>query len=332
MTNKLLFRLLLFTFSLICISSALTETARAEPDKFTLKELELRGPVKSMEISPTFGGALKEIYLFNEAGNLTEHTVFDRIEGPPIRKIVNHYDRAGRIISSEIFFNGKLEYKSAFLSDEMGNIIERTDRRSDDKPEARTVYQYDKNGNLIEENVQYVKGPNTPGLPDRLPLIDVKTVYERDENGDPKRIRTFFPGQKMPATDQSFVYNRDHQKIESGEILRTYADVPPTIRRTFYRYNEQGDLIESKTYESIKESNVEEYKGKFKIIDDRGTVQLRRTISDKPYMILWFVSAYQYQYDARNNWTRRIDKPKPGAAGDSTAPGGRIPSRTFTYY
>jgi hypothetical protein len=119
-----------------------------------------------------------------------------------------------------------------------------------------------------------------------------------------------FPDETITLSEQRFVYNRENQKVEESEVSNTYKNLPPRIQTNFYTYNKQGNIVEIRNYESIKESYVEEVRDKFKVIDSKGTVQNGLLISDKPFMILWGITICDYEYDSKDNWTKQTCKGK----------------------
>ena len=293
----------------------------------------MKGAVKRMEVTPDEGApGLKKVCVFNEAGNIVEESSVYRHDNRAYTKIVNTYNGAGRKISAEIFKDGKLEKKSAFQSDEKGNIIEQTDYQADGKLSSKTTNKYDPKGNLIEQTIRLTLSVEGGMLPIGLAPGEYKTVHDLDENGNPKRIQSFFPGEKTAFGDQGFVYNRANQKIEESEVLQTYPGKLSRINKLFYRYNEQGDVIEIRNYESIKESNVEEVRDRFKVIADKGTVQNGLLISDKPFMILWDVTVCDYESDAQNNWTKQICKWKTRELKDFASTNSEPTQRIITYF
>lgn len=333
MKNNLLLLLSILSFCLTCLSCASTEIAAAKVEKSDRRNLQLKGAVKRMEVTPDEGApGLKKVYVFNEAGNIVEESSVYRHDNRAYTKIVNSYNSAGGKISAQIFKDGKLEKKSTFQSDDKGNIIEQLDYQADGKLSSKTTNKYDGKGNLIEQTVR-LNIPTEGGmLPIGLAPGEYKTVYDLDENGNQKRIQTFFPGEKTAFGDQGFVYNRANQKIEESEVLQTYEGKLPRINRHFYRYNEQGDVVENKNYESIKESNVEEVRDRFKVIDDKGTVENGLLISDKPFMILWDVTVCDYEYDAQNNWTKQNCKWKMRETKDFITSRDEPTQRIITYF
>lgn len=333
MKNNALLLLAILTLCLICISCTSTEIVAAKEEKSDRKNLLLKGTVKRMEIIPSPGSpGLKDIYVFNKAGNITEHSTVYRDDNRIFTKIVNSYDAAGRKITAEFFQDGKPERKSTFKTDDKGNITEQIDYNADGKLSSKTTNKYDERGNLMETDVHLIEPIEGGMLIVGIAPGKYKTVYTRDENGNPKQILSFFPDEKIPFGDQRFVYNRENQKIEESEVSQTYENKLPRINKHFYRYNEQGDVVEIRQYESVKESNVDEVRDKFKVIDDKGTVQNGQLISDKPYMILWGVTVCDYEYDAQKNWTKKICKWKMRETKDFVPTTNEPAQRVITYF
>ena len=331
-TNLLLLIWTLF-FCLNCICFGLTKIVAVKEEKSDRKNLQLKGTVKRMEVFPAPGApGLKDVYVFNEAGNIVEQSSVYRGDNRVYTKIINSYDGAGTKIAAEFFRDGKPEGKSKFKSDAKGNIVEQLDYDTRGKLISKTTTKYDAKGNLIETVLQVIEPIDGGMLIFGIAPGDYKTVYTRDENGNPKQIQTFFPDEKIPFGDQRFVYNEKNQKIEESEVSTEYKNKLPRIQRHFYRYNEQDDVIEVRGYESIKESNIEEVRDRFKVIDDKGTVQNGALISDKPFMILWDVTVCNYEYDAHGNWTKKTCKWKMRETKDFVPTTDEPQQRIITYF
>lgn len=335
MKNNLLALLLILPFCLASCASteSIAVKASSKEKDSDGKSLQIRGSVKRMEVIPSEGApGLKDVYSFNEDGNITEQSTVYRSDNRVYTKTVNSYDGSGRKISSESFKDDKLEKKSTFKNDDRGNPAEQLDYDAAGELTSKTANKYDGEGNLLEKVVGLVK-PVSGGMPG-LGLAEgsFKTVYDYDENGNLTEIKTFFPPGKTAFGNQRFAYNRLNQKIEETEISPTYENKLPRVNRRFYSYNEQGDVAEIKNYEPVKESNTESVKDRFKIIDAKGTVQNGSLISDKPYMILWDATRCEYEYDARGNWTKQICKWKVRDTKDFVSTTDQAPQRFITYF
>lgn len=325
-------------FYLLCLTCASAQIAAVKADanakKSDVMELRLKDSVKRMEIAPALGaGGLKEIYVFDETGNVVEQSTVYRRDNRVYTKTVNSFDRSERKISSESFQDGKLETKSIFNYEKNGKASEQIDYDAEGKLLSKTASKYDDNGNLIETNfslVQPISGGMLAGF--GIGVGSYKIIYGYDENGNPKQTQFFLPNEKVADGNQLFVYNRENQKIEETSFTPTYENKLPRVSKHFYAYNKQGDVVETKSYEPINESNVETVRDRFKIVDAKGTVQNGLLISDKAYMILWDVTVCDYEYDARGNWTKQICKWKTRDTKDFVPTADEATQRIITYY
>jgi hypothetical protein len=303
MKNNKLARWLILSFCLSFISVATAQSA-AQEKQSDRKTMRLRGEVRKIEILAASGG-LKDVYIFNKAGDIVEQASVYLNENRIYKKIVNFYDESGRKTAAEFYVEGVLKTKSTFQYDEVNNAVEQIDYSAEGKLISKTVRKYDAGGNIVE-----MQGNLT------IPLIfgsenvdrsvnNYREFYRYDENGNIAEARGFAADVKVPFLHVSFAYNKENQKVEETSFTTTYFDKPPRISKHFHTYNKQGDVVETRNYEPIKESNVEEVKDRFKVVDNKGTVQNGLLISDKPFMILWDVTVCEYVYDARGNWTKQ---------------------------
>jgi hypothetical protein len=295
-------------------------------------DLGLKGKVEKLEILSGFGG-LKEVYTFNAAGKLSERAEVYRSDNRFFTRTVYFYDESGSKTRAESFREGKPVLTQSFKYDDKNRLSEVNDFNAKGEPFSKTVNKYDAKERLTES----VSTLFEPLVSDFLmgfgaPDGEYRNLFTYDENGNPATVKAFFPKTDIPFDDRAFRYNADNQKIEETVTTQTYPNKPPRIARYFFVYNKSGDVAEARHYESVKESNVEEVKDRFKIIDDKGTVRNGLLISDKPYMILWSVTACEYEYDSRGNWTKRTCKWKTRDTADFVALGEGTARRIITYY
>lgn len=314
-------------------SAIADESIAASKEKSDRRSLQLKGAVKTIEIDPDeTAPGLKKVYVFNQAGNILEESRVYPDDNRVYEKTVNSYDKTGRKIAAESFEDGKLEKKSTFKSDAAGNIVEQADYDASGKLLSKVIKKYDNKGNLIEITLQLIEPLGGGMFPIGMAAGNYKTVYSLDDNGNPKQTQNFVPGLTTPFVAQSYVYNSENQKTEEADVQTEIKGKEQRIMRDFLRYNKQGDVIETGNYESIKESNVEEVRDKFKVIDDKGTVQNGLLISDKPFMILWSVTVCEYIYDSQNNWTKKTCKWKMSQTKDFVPVDNSPLQRVISYY
>jgi hypothetical protein len=334
MKNNKSARLLVLSFCLLCVSCTATQFAAKEKQS-DRKTLQLKGAVKTLEI-PVPNGGLKDVYLFNKAGDIAEQSSVYQTDNRVYTKMVNFYDEAGRKSRAEFYVEGKLKTKSTFQYDDVNHAVEQIDYDAQDKFVSKVVKKYDEKGNLLEA-LGKISTPTvfgtvfgsgiTEGSPDNY-----REFYSYDENGNLREMKIFIADVKIPLAHVSYVYNKEKQKIEDTEFSTPLFDKPPRISKGFHTYNKQGDVVETRHYEPIKESNTEEVQDRFKVIDDKGTVQNGLLISDKPFMILWDVSVCEYVYDAHDNWTKQTCKWKMRESKDFTPTSDTPATRIITYF
>lgn len=273
-------------------------------------KLELKGAVKRVEIIPSSGGdGLKDVYLFNESGNILEQSNVYRHDDRVWVKTVNHYDNTGRKIGTENFRDGTLIAKSVLKYKDGVKDFEEVKYDYQGKETGTATHKFDENGNLVQILDKMPNPQPTAFGMGALPSGEYKQVFTYDDNGNQNSMTTFMPSfttNIKPFDKRTFVFNQRRQKIEETNISQTYENEAPRIFTFFYAYNQNGDVRESGNYESITESNVQTVRDKFKVIDQKNTVQNGYLISDKPGMILWTIMTYEYEYDSHGNWTKRI--------------------------
>ena len=290
---------------MLFVCGAVTQPATAREKQSDREILELKGAVRRVEIPAPNGGGLKEVYVFNEAGDIVERASVYTDDNRFFKRIVNFYDADGRKTAAEFYVEGKLKTKSVFQYDAANKLEVQLEYDAAGALFSKTVRKYDEKGNLLEMRGNLTMTLIFGSEPDNRLPDNYREFYRYDERGNVTEMQGFVTGIKVPFIHVLFVYDKENRKIEMTSLSQTYADKPPRIAKYFYTYNKQGDAVEERYYEPVKESNTEEIRDKFKIIDNKGTVQNGVLISDKPYMILWSVSVCAYTYDARANWTKK---------------------------
>jgi len=300
------------------------------------EELRLKGPVKTLEI-PTPDTGLKEVYIFNQAGKITEHSTLYRTGGQVFYKTVNTYDSLGRKSGSELFWETRsgstagieLRKRTVFKYDENGNAIEVLEYDTAGKLYYKTIKKYDVKGNILEtagkmEIGEFGLGPSSPAY--------FREYFKYDEAGRLIERQSFLADVKVPLGHGIFEYDLEGRMIAATGFTPTFPGKPPRIARSFATYNKQGDIIESRYYEPVKESNTDGFRNEFEIIDDKGTVKNGMLVSDRPFMILWSVNIFEYKYDLHGNWTEKMCKSKVRDIKDFSTRDNETPSRIITYY
>jgi len=319
---------LIFSVTGYLIFFAFQSKAGAKPSD--REKMQLKGKVKRLEI-PSPNGGLKDVYLFNEAGNITGQLSVYKDDDREFTKLVNTYDKSGRKISAETYREGKLEKKTIFNYDDTGNNTQELEYNAAGKMVSEITKKYDAQGNLLE----LFGKPAAPEGSDRRPFqenLDYREFYKYDEYGNIIEKQTFWGDVPTPLDRRLLIYDRKNQLTEETGFSPTYPNKPPRISKHFYLYNEQGDPVETRYYEPVNETNAEEIKGRFEIIDGQGTVKNGVLISDKPYMILWTVTVCEFEYDAQGNWTSQTCRWKMRESAEF-GPLSETPARRlFDYY
>lgn len=308
----------------------------AQFDGLERSDLKLKGPVKTLEVPQPRTG-LKDFYVFDRAGNIIEQATLYRIDGHVWYKTVNTYDASGKKTRSEVFSEDtsqdpvgvKLRKTIVYKYDESGNAVEEREYDPQGTLKATIVKRYDARGNVLESTGKMEWG--IVGLGPMSP-IDLRQIYKYDEAGKLIETKSFLGSEPLPAQHTILEYDGEGRPIVLTSYTPTYPNKPPRIAKYFAAYNKQGDVIENRYYEPVRESNVEEFRDKFEIIDDKGTVRNGTLVSDKPFMLLWTVNLCDYKYDAHGNWTEKTCKGKGNESRDFVHQVYEIPRRTITYY
>jgi len=326
MKNQLFSFAFISAFWFFCVGPATNAHAQANFFEENDPHIKgpLKGPVKSMEIRE----GLTFLYIFNRAGNIVEKSAIYRSDNRVSGKLVNLYDASGKKTGSEYYVETKLKTKTVINYDDRGNALEILEYDAAGGLDFKTVKKYDTRGNVLEISGKMPWG--IVGLGPSKP-IDYRDIFKYDENGRVIEKQSFLGDVKVPLESRLFEYNAENRVFCETEISQTYLDKAPRIAKRFYTYNTRGDVIESRHYEPVKESNVEELGDKFQIVDDKGTVRNGTLISDKPFMILWSVSICNYKYDRYGNWTEHSCASNMRDTRDFV-PAGSVNRRTITYY
>jgi hypothetical protein len=334
MKNKLIGLAFVSILWLLCAGPGAGIRAQAEgPDG---EDLHLKGLAKTLEV-PQPDTGLKDFYVFDRAGNITEKSTLYRSDDRVWYKTVNSYDGAGRKVRSELYsedrsqtpFGLALRKTAVFKYGDGGNAGEALEYDADGKLIATTVKTYDARGNILESTGKMEWGMVGlgPGKP-----IDLKQIFKYDETGKLIEKQFFLADVKEPMERWLFEYDTEGRPIVVTAFTPTYPDKPPRIAKSFAVYNKQGDVIESRYYEPVKDLNVGEFRTRIEIIDDKGTVRNGTLISDKPFMVLWSVSVCEYKYDAHGNWNEKTCKWKMNETNNFVPVGSETPRRIITYY
>ena len=197
-------------------------------EKYTLKELNLIGPVKSFTTKTTKnGGNITEIYSFDEKGNLIEmNNEYSNItiNGKPSRnKEIYKYNDKGVLTSKNLYaHSGAIIETCTFKHDKHGNRIEAlTIEQPSGNPYNKYSNIFDENGNLIAYYFVHLKYGNKS-----------KWIFKYDEKGH-----------KIESKD----YN-DDGRFE-GKRTFEYNDKEDVVAENFYNTKNQFDFVIKYKYE-----------------------------------------------------------------------------------
>jgi hypothetical protein len=300
-------------------------------------DLDLRGPVKSIEAQTSTGSGLNVIYRFDQNGRLLEELTIYRSDGRPWTRTVYTYNKSGFRVGSETYRDGKLQTRVVYTPNNNGDPTEKVATNSEDGKVLRMTFQYtyDSSGrkvgtvmNLSDPIVGDLFGIASFGFP--AGNWTQTAVY--DKEGNQISRRSFMPQLTIPYDDISAVYDGTHRIIELTSSDYVYENKPPRIRTSVASYNEQGDPVETRAYEPINQSTQDDVGDRFKIIDAKGTVLNGELMSDRPNTILWTITQCSYVYDGYQNWTKRSCKWRTRENREFVSANVGPSTRTIIYY
>lgn len=340
MRSKIYILCLFCLFSVSCVSAQPAAVREKQSDR---QIMGLKGAVKKLEIiaKPYYG--FKDVYLFNEAGNIIEHSQVYRKDNRVSSKSLTFYDNSGRKIRTEHFKEDKvLQVTSVFEYSDRENSVTEIGSDAAGNAISKNSKKYNESGKLIETNFTFLKPFLGPFQLVGVGAGSFKKVYKYDENGNLIEEDSFTNDSEISDGKKTYVYNKKGLKIEEieikppvvgietprvsklffkydnqGNIIETtrvepsnVKNEPPRIFKSFHKVNNHEDIAETRGYEPLNESNVKNVKDQFKVIDSKGTVQNGLLISDKPNMILWNIRICEWEYDSQGNWLRPNCKSK----------------------
>lgn len=275
MKNSLFLWILTFLFS---VNSSFTEA------QSKYEELELRGPVKSVQQVIYSQDNLKEspkIYLFSPTKVLSSmlafHTpkegsifVYDLLERP-LGVFKNDFEH------QTLFYQYNEEKKELFVYkekllmiygklDDHGNIIELTSSANQDDPELRLndpkqfhqINQsvYDQNRNEVSSNTfAVVEGEKV------IPILEIKSIFnQRNQMIRQERWRV---DRKEALHKRTFIYNADHfqTEIKGIDIIEEKELDRGSFLHTHHQWDDHGNWL----HRTTKLNGVEVYNEKRKI-------------------------------------------------------------------
>lgn len=199
-------------------------------------------------------------YCYDENGYLTQC----RYKHMDIERYTYNYtyefNDEGNPVEVLCYSDGKLNSRHVYDYDEDGNLIQETDFDEDGQEQFR--YVYDERGFLIEEvtlldgkeQFHYTNNYDKNGnISETISDEDYRTVYDYDKDGKLIGAITYDPlGEERSR--QSYDYD------ENGNLIKKSIYWGDDERyRTVYKYDENGNQIESVHYEDDTETERETY-------------------------------------------------------------------------
>lgn len=276
-----------------------TDTIAVQPDvsdaediKNDLKELRLRGKVRSLEeetfkAADKFGEVVKgqkegitRSITFYGNGMIAEEQ-YNGQDGKAVSSKRNMYDNKGNKIENAYNSEGKINNTKKIVYNDKGSISEETIYNSSGILESKYIYKYNSNGDIIEQNIYNSEG-NISGTE--------LYVYDNDRN---KTEENIYNSEGDLTDSHRFVYEKD------GEGNITVKDIFKT---------EEGEYIEWKKFD-VKGNKCEEGSGKAGekdhsvttfSYDEIGNIIEEHCSEPEQYI------KYKYEYDSRGNWLTKI--------------------------
>lgn len=231
-----------------------------------------------------------QLFKFNDDWNLIEYTSYDG-DGKVQAKTVNKLNDLGLIIEKIDVFDGKLSSRTAYEYDNNGNLLE--EKTFSDNGVIRRSFAYDNDNNkikgcfssyILSESCLYTEY-NEIGNPVLKSNSEQTkfTSYQYDKNNILKKVYLF----DAIDTTETSLYNERGQMIEKVWFRE---NVKYKITK---KYNERGDLV-------FLELDPPE---SWEIGDCYSSPDIRYYIEDRKNV---FNSFYEFEYDELGNCTSDI--------------------------
>jgi YD repeat-containing protein len=285
---------------------------------------KLKGKVKSIDeieypLTEKFGEVVKDInsnstksHIFDEQGSELVENDYMYNEPTPRKKITYKYDTLGNRIEKSTFscteWNSTLTEKTISKYDNKGNVVQETVYSSDGTPSEKYTYQYDANGNKIEENHLTNSMDFSRNL---IPFGNSeKKTFKYDEKGN-LVVEIWY--NSAGGTDRKYTYQYDDKgnKIDGNRIEEKQAmNGAASTYKYIYKYDDKGNEIEETAYINkkvlYKTTYIIEKKNrepKMIYVDDKGN-----KMEQDGYIIekVWYKLTYKNDYDKNLNWIKQI--------------------------
>lgn len=210
-----------------------------------LKNDELRGKVKSV---------IFKVFNFDEIykGNLEKFNYY----------FYNEDERYTEIF--EYLSDSSLLSREIFKYDKKGNLIEKKEFGYNDSIKNKSIYTYNQNGLLTEEDFywvdifKYYNGDTTQEFQNNSKLeLRYKTIYKYDDKGH-------LLEEIVNNSDSSLYYKHKYKYDDKGRLIEDILKY-----KTVYKYDNNGDTIEYLYYDldgSLYRKEICEYNKKRNLI------------------------------------------------------------------
>ena len=266
---------LFILLGLFSLSSTFAQTENRTDVQNHLKDLRLKGDVKTFKITPYkvvdyFGKIVKGdkqdfwtgdvVVVFDEKGYKIETNRYNKV-GQLSQKVIYKYDEQGKRIVRDVYNSfGKIQMKYMYVYDDRGSKTAYNSYTPTGKLHDTYQYLNDDKGRMIQE--LWTKSDKTFGL---------KYTFEYDAKG------------QVTKTCQ---YTKDANTLDNC---------------TAYKYDKSGNIVELEIFKSngdLKRKQVIKYDNKGNEINVRNFDENGNFIDERNY---------KYQYDEKGNWVERIE-------------------------
>jgi len=239
--------------------------------------------------------------------------------------------------TGKINYNGpsKTNAKNLFyLFDENGNIIEKTSYDTQDQLQSKWTFNYDDKKKQITEKI-YGNAAKEP---------QSKQINYYNKNGNKTKHLSYTKGEDKDPYKETLIYNKNGKLIEKTDYVNagplkitiTYDNQGQLMEKTehmadklqmkeTYKYNDDGNLIASKQDENRTVHAKYVFEKKYKNGKETARKVYKNGAPDGRYMYnyndhgdrvefkkydiennLVFEEKTKFEYDAQNNWTKKI--------------------------
>jgi YD repeat-containing protein len=238
------------------------------------------------------------------------------------------YDQKGRLLE-KTYQNFVREYggKYSFTYDGYGRLVAVTEHDGNIK-KGTTTYQYNAAGILVEENRSNAKDGNyftlkkTIDSDRRVTEIDYysglklmqKTTYEYVNSGN-KIIETIADY----AKGRKYFIVKEYDATKNTIAIAVNMPDGKAVKSDLYQYNDSGAIVDEKHFEAgiLASYSTRDTKGNKKTFGHNDRIyetvyNSKGDVSEENMYYkdgkLWTQALYEYVYDIKGNWIKRIDR------------------------